>query len=285
MEKKYIFIYIFQFVLIIIYLAYNYNFNFNFNFKDQIKDKINTVKDQIKDKMNIIKEKIKTDLNNIHKKIILIHGSLEEEYPEQLLSVKYIKPTDIVLEIGGNVGRNSCTIGTILNDSKNLLVIESDPENSIKLKENRNNNNLHFLIEDSAISNVDLYQNYWTTKPLNEINDIENWKKINTKSWNEIKNKYNMNFTTLVVDCEGALYYIIKENPNFVEQFNKIIIENDFTDIEHKKFVDKNFKKYNFEKIYSEGPERIYFDDIKYTDGEYTNIAFTSSFYEVWIKK
>ena len=278
MEKKYIFIYIFQFVLIIIYLGYN------FNFKDLIKDKINTVKDNIEDKMNIIKEKIKTDLNNIHNKIILIHGSLEEEYPEQLLSVKYIKPTDIVLEIGGNVGRNSCTIGTILNDSKNLLVIESDPNNSILLKENRDNNKLNFLIEESAISNVDLYQKDWITKPLNEINDIENWKKINTKSWNEIKNKYNMNFNTLVVDCEGALYYIIKENPDFVEKFNKIIIENDFNDIEHKKFVDNNFKKYNFERIYFEGPERIYYENIIDYKGSSITVKQTSFFYEVWVK-
>ena len=43
------------------------------------------------------------DLNTIHSKIILIHGSLMEEYPEQLLSVKYIKPTDKVLEIGGSL--------------------------------------------------------------------------------------------------------------------------------------------------------------------------------------
>lgn len=216
-------------------------------------------------------------LNYIHSKIILIHGSLQDEYPEQLLSVKYIKPTDIVLEIGGNVGRNSCVIANILNDSSNLLVVESDPENSILLKENRDNNNLNFLIEDSAISKVNLYQKDWTTKPFDEINDIENWKQINTKSWEEIKNKYNMKFNTLVADCEGALYYIIKENPNFIQSFDKIIIENDFNDIEHKKFVDNNFKKYNFKKVYFEGPKRYYYD--------FDNIVCTSSFYEVWIKK
>jgi FkbM family methyltransferase len=230
-------------------------------------------------KIDINKKIVVAKLNDIHNKIILIHGSLQDEYPEQLLSVKYIKPTDIVLEIGGNVGRNSCTIGTILNDSKNLLVVESDPDNSILLKENRDNNNLKFLIEDSAISKVNLYQKDWITKPFDEIeiNDIKNWKQINTKSWEEIKNKYNMKFNVLVVDCEGALYYIIKENPNFIQSFDKIIIENDFNDIEHKKFVDNNFIKYNFKKIYSEGPERYYYD--------FDDVVCTSSFYEVWIKK
>jgi three-Cys-motif partner protein len=64
------------------------------------------------------------------------------------------------------------------------------------------------------------------------FNDIEKWKQINTKTWDEIKNKYNMNFNTLVVVCQGALYYIIKENPDFVESFDKIIIENETIDSE-----------------------------------------------------
>ena len=210
------------------------------------------------------------DLNKIHNKIVLMHGSLQEEYPEQLLSVEYIKPSDIVLEIGGNVGRNSCTIATILNDSSNLLVVESDINNSNLLKENRDNNNLKFHIENSAISKIDLYQNGWITKPFNEIHDIENWKQINTISWDEIKNKYDMKFNVLVADCEGALYYIVKENPDFLETFKTIIIENDFNDIEHKQFVDEEFKKYNLERIYFGG-------------GGWG--PCTDFFYEVWTKK
>jgi FkbM family methyltransferase len=193
MENKYLYLCLFIFSFFVIFI-FIYNKN---NQESEI------IIDEAKAKLNEAKAK----LNDIHSKIILIHGSLEEEYDEQLLSVKYIIPTDIVLEIGGNYGRNSCTIASILNDSSNLLVIESDPDNSIKLKENRNNNNLNFLIEDSAISNINLYQKYRTTKPIDEINDIEKWKQINTKTWDEIKNKYNMNFNTLVVDCQGALYY------------------------------------------------------------------------------
>jgi FkbM family methyltransferase len=209
------------------------------------------------------------NLNNIHYKIILKHGSLHEEYPEQLLSIKYIKSDDKVLELGGNVGRNSCVIATLLSDSSNLLVIESDNDNIHLLKENRDINKLNFYIENSAISNIDLYQKEWITKPIEEINDIENWKKINTKSWKDIKNKYNIEFNTLVVDCEGALYYILKENPDFLQSFNKIIIENDFYDITHKEFVDSEFKRNNFIRIHKEqggfGP-------------------CTDFFYEVWIK-
>ncbi len=208
-------------------------------------------------------------LNDIHSKITLNYGSLMEEYPEQLLSVQYIKPSDKVLEIGGNIGRNSCTIASILNDSSNLLVIESDPNNSILLKENRDNNKFNFHIEECAISNVELYQKDWTTKPINEINDIQNWKKVSTKTWKEIKTKYNIEFNILVADCEGALYYIIKENPDFLQSFDKIIIENDFTDIEHKQFVDEEFRKNNLERVY-------------YEQGGFG--PCTQFFYEVWKK-
>jgi hypothetical protein len=159
MENKYLYLCLFIFSFFIVFI-FIYNINNNNNNKYNQESEI--IIDEAKDK-----------LNDIHSKIILIHGSLEEEYPEQLLSVKYIIPTDIVLEIGGNYGRNSCIIASILNDSSNLLVIESDPDNSIKLKENRDNSNLNFLIEDSAISNINLYQNYWTTKPADEINDID----------------------------------------------------------------------------------------------------------------
>ena len=91
-------------------------------------------------------------LFKIHNEIIINHGNKYDEYPEQFLSVKFIKPDDCVLEIGGNIGRKSCVIGKILNDSRKLLVIESDPNSVSMLEDNRNINSLNFAIEGSAIS-------------------------------------------------------------------------------------------------------------------------------------
>ncbi len=53
---------------------------------------------------------------------------MSDEYPEQFLTVRFIKPDHCVIEIGGNIGRNSCVISKFLNNSNNLLVIESDPK-------------------------------------------------------------------------------------------------------------------------------------------------------------
>ena len=125
------------------------------------------------------------------------------------MEVMFINPDDCILELGGNIGRNSCVIGTILKDSNNLLVIESDPLSVLKLKikenyENKRINALKFKIDVSAISKIPLIQNEWNTKP--QINDVpEDWKIVNTITWNDLNQKYIMNFNVLVVDCEGAI--------------------------------------------------------------------------------
>jgi FkbM family methyltransferase len=196
---------------------------------------------------------ITNKLSDLHSKLKLNYGNFSEEYPEQEMAVMYIKPNDIVLEIGGNIGRNSCIIASLLNDSKNLVVFESFDTIAAQLKENRDLNNLNFHIENCAISKHELFQKGWETKPRQELEDDHyNWTKIKTSTWSDIKNKYNnMCFNTLVADCEGAMYYILRDEPTFLENFKKIIIENDFfNNFTHKLDVDEEFKKFNFKRVY-----------------------------------
>ncbi len=72
---------------------------------------------------------------------------------------------------------------------------------------------------------------YKTTNKWRCPGRLENYKHYNMDG---IKIKYNMNFNVLVVDCEGALYYMLKDEPEFLNGFETIIIENDFTDINIK---------------------------------------------------
>jgi FkbM family methyltransferase len=229
---------------------------------------VNDISNLVEDNNNITSEE---KLSKIHTKLKINYGNFSEEYPEQIMSIKYIKPNNYVLEIGGNIGRNSCIIASLLKNSKQLLVFESDPDNFNKLKENRDLNNLEFNIEDCAISKIELFQKEWITKSKDLIsdNEITLWKPIKTITWLQIKNKYKIIFDTLVADCEGALYYILKEEPNFLENFKTIIIENDFNDINHKNFVDEEFKRFNFNNVYikSGGFGSCY-----------------NNFYEVWTK-
>ena len=190
-------------------------------------------------------------LNVLHESLKINHGTFNDEYPEQIMSMMYIEPDNVVLELGGCIGRNSLIISSKLNNSDQLLVFETNPNYANILNENKNLNNFNFLIENSAISKIPLFQKSIDSRPIEAIPDIENWYPIKTMTWQEVKNKYNKTFDVLVADCEGALYYILRDEPSFLETFKTIIIENDFNDFNHKIFVDEEFKKFNFKKVYN----------------------------------
>ena len=99
----------------------------------------------------------------------------------------------------------------------------------------KNNNNLLFNSECCAISERKLWSSKWNTYTEYKPGTVE----IDTMSFEEVKNKYNYTFDTLVCDCEGALYYILQDNENILHDIETIIIENDFTDIKHKEYVEK----------------------------------------------
>ena len=203
----------------------------------------------------------KAKLEVIHSKLRLVHGSLAEEYPEQLMAAMYVQKNAKVLELGGNVGRNSCVIATILKKSKNLVVVESSTESARLLQENRDANGLQFQIEASAISKVALVQNGWKTIP-SDI-DLPGYTRVNTINFKELKKKYGIQFDTLVVDCEGALYGILVDEPEMLKNINTIIIENDFDDIAHMEYVQNQFKQNGLKLSYNQaggfGPCYDYF--------------------------
>ncbi len=43
---------------------------------------------------------------------------------------------------------------------------------------------------------------------------------------------------------------MLKDEPEFLNDFETTIIENDFTDIKHKEFVDEEFKGYDFKSVF-----------------------------------
>ena len=77
---------------------------------------------------------------------------MKEELAEQKMVVRYLSGQEKVLEIGGNIGRNSLVIASILENSNNLVTLESDVNISKALSQNRDLNNMKFHIESSALS-------------------------------------------------------------------------------------------------------------------------------------
>jgi FkbM family methyltransferase len=189
-------------------------------------------------------------LKTIHSKLKILYGSLNDELPEQKMAVKYLMGNEKVLEIGGNIGRNSLVIASILNESSNLVTLECDPITASQLEENKILNNLNFNVECAALSNRKLIQKNWETIPHDELLPDFNW--VNTITLEQLNNKYNINFDTLVIDCEGAFYYILMDMPELLNGINMIIMENDYHDINKKNYVDYVLKNYNFEVVYVE---------------------------------
>lgn len=209
----------------------------------------------------------KDKLQNIHRQLKIKHGIFTDEYPEQLMAVKYITGSEKVLEIGGNIGRNSMVIAYLLQQQNNLVTLECDPEIAAQLIENRNINQLTFQVEDSALSKRNLIQKGWTTF----VSDVipYGYKKVKTITLSELNNKYQIQFDTLVLDCEGAFYYILQDFPEILNKIKLIIMENDYFDITHKNYVDMILKQTGF--------------TIDYVEAGGWGPCY-SNFYEVWKK-
>jgi FkbM family methyltransferase len=192
---------------------------------------------------------VNDELQRIHTKYSLDYGSFKDEVPEQKMAIKFLKGNEKVLEIGGNIGRNTIVIADILKKN-NLVTLESDSIIANQLKHNRDKNNLSFFIEESALSKRKLIQKGWDTTPSDILRP--GYKFVNTITWQELNDKYKIVFDTLVLDCEGAFYYILQDMPDILDNIDLIIMENDYHNIEHKKYIDNVLKSKRFNVIYSE---------------------------------
>ena len=188
-------------------------------------------------------------LSTIHRKLQLKYGTFKDELPEQKMAVRYLSGNEKVLEIGGNIGRNSLIIASIVNNDT-FVTLESDIRISKQLAENRDINKFTFHIENSALSKRKLIQKGWETKPSDVLQSGHVW--VNTINLDELKSKYKIDFDTLILDCEGAFYYILMDMPEILDGIKLIIMENDYNNIAHKNYVDSVLKEYKFYNEYKE---------------------------------
>lgn len=212
---------------------------------------------------------LKQRLAAIHNELSSFKGNLSEEYTEQIMSLSFINENSVVLELGGNIGRNSCVIAKLLKgNSSNLVVFESDPKSAELLIANRDRCGLTFNVESAALSSVRLQQKSWITIPC-PGEPGPGWELVQTLSWQQLLDKYNLKFNTLVVDCEGALYQILKDVPQLLDNIETILIENDFQIAEQMLFVHDLFRAKGFQIAMSED---LNWDTVK------------KDFYQAWVR-
>ncbi len=186
-------------------------------------------------------------LQEIHSRLKFSGGSLTEEYPEQLMSVRFIRPDAKVLEIGANMGRNTVVIASLLKDSSNLVTLETLSECIPVLVKNREENNLHYTILNAALSKKPLYQSGWDAIPSDA--PIEGKIKVHTIDYNFLPWRPD----TIVADCEGSLFYIFQDYQEILDDISLIIMENDYWEIEKKRFVDSLLIAKGFRRVFSQG--------------------------------
>ena len=234
-------------------------------------NKLTTIEIQLPD---VLDNNARQKLYQIRQQLQLEYGSFDDELPEQVMAVTYLKGHEKVLEIGANIGRNSLIIANILKTcgNNNLVTLESDTDISKQLEHNRNINNFDFSIENAALSKRNLIQTGWNTIVSDEV--LDGYKKVNTITLDQLRRKYKIDFDTLVLDCEGAFYYILLDMPEILDGINLIIMENDYNNPEHKKYID--------DVLTSQGFIVDYFRDAGWAT--FIKTCY-DNFYEVWVRK
>lgn len=216
-------------------------------------------------------EDIQTRLTTLHSNLLMTYGTFDDELPEQLLAMEFIHKTDKVLEIGANIGRNSIILSCLLeNEEKQLVSLECNTSFVPLLQHNRFLNSLKFNIEPSALSVRRLAIRDWNTMSLSQDEQVpEGFKEIQIMSYEQIESKYDICFDTIVIDAEGALYYILLDNPSILKNIKKIIMENDYDQIEHYNFIRNLLEENNFIPV-------------RTLSGGWG--CCTEFFYQVWVK-
>jgi FkbM family methyltransferase len=193
-------------------------------------------------------------LAKIHSTINFSPHDIKIELPEQLMSVRYIKPTDTVLELGANYGRNTCVISRLLNNDARIFTLETDGINASVLNNIKKANNFKFNIVNAGLSQKKLIQRGWDSRPIEQGEVVPlNWTEVPTITWSYLQQQAApLKFNVLVADCEGALYHILKEEPDFFNGFERVIMENDYNNYEHKLYVNQKLEEQGLRCIYRE---------------------------------
>ncbi len=163
---------------------------------------------------------------------------LKNEIDEQHQAYKFIKPEDIVLELGGRYGSVSVVINKLVNNKNSHVVIEPDENVLPALEKNKRLNNCDFTICPKFISNKNkkiVYDGYGT-----RIEDSDNEINSQQISYATFKEMYPQTFNVLVADCEGCLGEFLENMGNDFNNLTKIIYEEDQPHMcDYEKIKDK----------------------------------------------
>lgn len=217
-------------------------------------------------------------LAELHKKLKLRGGSFTDELEEQVMAALFLDRHHKVLEIGADVGTNTCIISSICDTPP--VVVECNNAVESTLRQNLESNGLGINLEMGALTKGRLIFKHSThyartgqsTVILEEGQPIPHgYSEIRSISYDYLVQKYHK-FDTVVADCEGAFYYIIQDFPEILDDISMLIIENDYKVKGQKDYVDQQLIDKGFIRVYHNILPKAY------------GFPHCDSFYAVWKK-
>jgi FkbM family methyltransferase len=135
------------------------------------------------------------------------------EIIEHRLVSEFVEPSDVVLELGGRFGTTSCQIAHKQQNSGKLVVVEPDENVEFILKYNQFIHSCSFWAFNGLISNSSSYviqAGSYDTRTLPSGNNglfpkATNGSVINTISFKKLQELLNLQFTVILIDCEGCI--------------------------------------------------------------------------------
>lgn len=174
---------------------------------------------------------------------------LRYEQYEQYFVSRWLKPNDIVLEIGARYGVVSSCINFMLKNKSKQVSIEPDPYAHSILEENRRRTKSKFKICKEVLSNKPIKMHF-TEFGLNSgvANNSElNTRKVPNITVKDFLKKYKMKFNVLVADCEGCLCKLFQESGDLLlKNIELVIFEQDAEAICDYNVVTNKLKELGF---------------------------------------
>tara|TARA_Y100000748_G_scaffold288058_1_gene272656 strand:- start:9365 stop:10342 length:978 start_codon:yes stop_codon:yes gene_type:complete len=167
-------------------------------------------------------------LSRLHDGMVELPEDHALEHMEQVMSCMHVRGTERILEIGGNVGRNTAVLGQIMKERAaggSITTLETLKDEAGRLEKLVRTNGFPVKVVNAALSRTELVQYGWNTAPKGAPG-TEGWWDVQTVALEELTKEGD--FDTLVVDCEGAFEGVLAEWPELLETVDVVQIENDF---------------------------------------------------------
>jgi FkbM family methyltransferase len=155
------------------------------------------------------------------------------EWIEQRDAEQYIRPTDVVLELGARYGTVTSVINRKLQNKSFHVAVEPDSRVIDALRSNlarSSRSNDHAIIFEGVVSKNALSlenHDFWGGYGVNSTRTNGNQRKLRNATVQELEAHVGKQFSALVADCEGCLGSVLEENPTLYDSLNVLLFEAD----------------------------------------------------------